>query len=42
MLQRLAQRQQDLIAHEINARDFLSDRVLDLNPLVDFEEIKLP
>ena len=36
MLQRLAHRQQDLIAHEINARDFFGDRVLDLNPLVDF------
>ena len=41
MAQRLAHRQHDLVADQVDAGDFLGDRMLDLDALVHFEEIKI-
>ena len=39
MAQRFAHGDHDLIAHEVNAGDFLGDGMFDLDALVHFEEI---
>ena len=41
MPQRLAHRDHDLVAHQVNAGHLLGDRVLDLDALVHFEEVEV-
>src|SRR5207249_3441881 len=40
-LERLAHRDENLLFDKVHAGDFFGDRVLDLNALVDFEEVKV-
>ncbi len=41
MLQRLARGEQNLVADQVNAGDFLGHGMLDLDALVDFQEIEI-
>src|SRR5687767_9967925 len=39
--QRFAHRDHDLLLHEVDTRDLLGDRMLDLDAFVDLEEIEI-
>ena len=39
--ERLARRDPDLLAHDVDAGDELRDRMLDLEPAVDLDEVRL-